>query len=641
MDTEFFKRLMQVLHLEDNENDHLLVAETLRDGGLKCEFVVAKSKDEFIAALGRGNFDLIISDYTLPSYDGLTALATAREKCPQTPFVFFSGTIGEEVAVESLKHGAVDYVLKQRPHRLIPAIRRALRNAEEQARLRQAEAKIREQVDLLDKAQDAIIVCNLERSILYWNKGAERLYGWSAAEVVGQNIRHLLFHDNPPPHLPEVVKSLEEHGEWNGEMPEFTKSGRSVIVQARSTMIRDEQGRPKSLLIINTDITERKLLEEQFLRAQRLESLGALVSGIAHDLNNALVPIIIGVEILRSQSLSEDAESMLRTMETSARRSAEMIKQMLTFARGGETKKSRIHVNHLIKEMGRIVADTFLKSVVCQIRVDKNVPPVYGILTQLHQVLMNLCINARDAMPNGGTLTIAAENVSFKAGETLPHPDVKPGNYVCITIADTGTGISADQLEKIFQPFFTTKSPGKGTGLGLSTCQSIVKNHDGFITVSSQVNIGTQFKVYLPAPTSEKKPSESVPMREPAPPVGKGELVLVVDDEEGLLAIMRTALENYGYKVLTAIGGLEGVARFKANSTVKLVIVDFAMPLMDGVATVAALRKISPDVRIIMASGSEGEFEEARQRAKVNTFIQKPFTTESLLETVHGVLAEK
>ena len=287
----------------------------------------------------------------------------------------------------------------------------------------------------------------------------------------------------------------------DGELHEFTKDGRPVIVQGRSTLIRDEQGRPKSVLIINTDITERKLLEEQFLRAQRLESLGILVSGIAHDLNNTLSPILMGAEIVREEIPSPEIESILDTMQTSARRSKDMVKQMLTFVRGGEAGKMLINPAQLIKEMGRIITDTFPKSIQCRVQVDKSAWPVCGLPTQLHQVLLNLCVNARDAMPEGGTLTLSAKNAQLRSADVALHPDAKPGNYLCMSVADTGTGIPAEQLGKIFEPFFTTKVPGKGTGLGLSTSLSIIKNHDGFITVHSEVGRGTEFKFYLPAAT--------------------------------------------------------------------------------------------------------------------------------------------
>jgi PAS domain S-box-containing protein len=638
METDIFKRPVRVLHLEDNEKDRFLVAELFRVNRLMGEVFPVKSHEEFAAALKSARYDLIISDFTLPSYDGASALSLARELQPEIPFIFFSGTIGEEVAVESLKNGATDYVLKQRPARLVAAVRNALRNAQERARRRHAEKKIREQAELLDMTRDAIIFCDMEPRVLFWNKGAERIYGWTAAEAVGQLLNQLLFRGNPPPQVKEAAKSLEERGEWMGELREFTKDGRTVVVQGRSTLIRDERGQPKSLLIINTDITEQKHLQEQFLRAQRLESLGALVSGIAHDLNNSLVPLLIGVQILRERNASPDTESILHTMETSVRRGAEMVKQVLAFARGGESEAVIIYPNQLVKEISKIIADTFPKSIQCRVRADENAWTISGVPTQLHQVLMNLCVNARDAMLKGGTLTLAVENVTLQPDDVAAHQGVKTGDYVCVTVADTGGGVPADQLEKIFEPFFTTKGPTKGTGLGLSTSRSIIQNHGGFMTVTSAAGRGSEFKFFLPVAVTGRAEAEREKL---PPPSDAGECILVVDDEEGILAMMRAALESYGYDVLTAAGGSEAVTRFTENSNaIHLVISDLGMPLMDGFATAAALRQIRPDIKIVIASGAGEEIKDSGHPVKIDGFLDKPFTRERLLETVYQTLAK-
>ena len=414
----------------------------------------------------------------------------------------------------------------------------------------------------------------------------------------------------------------------------------TIIVQARSTLIRDEQGRPKSLLIINTDITERKLLEEQFLRAQRLESLGVLVSGIAHDLNNTLSPILMGTEHVASTNSPPPKPKAFLTSWKPAPVAAPTWSNKCS-PLPGAVKSSKMPVNsgQLVKEMGRIIADTFPKSIQCRVQVEKSSWPVSGLPTQLHQVLLNLCVNARDAMPDGGTLTLSTKNVQIKPTDVTLHPDAKPGNYLCLSVADTGTGIPAGQLEKIFEPFFTTKAPGKGTGLGLSTSLGIVRNHDGFMTVHSEVGRGTEFKIFLPA--AAERPVQT-PLKRLSLPPGNGERILIVDDEEAVLAIMRSALENYSYKVLPASGGLEAVALFARNpDAVHLVITDLDMPFMDGRAVIAALRKIRRDLKIIAASGTEKEKENSLRDVKADAFISKPFTSESLLETVYKVLVAK
>ncbi|MDE3067492.1 MAG: response regulator [Verrucomicrobiota bacterium] len=638
MDVVSLQSPVRVLHLEDDPNDPVLVAELLRTGGLQCDFVTARTEAEFTDALRRARFDLIISDYTLPHYDGLAALSRARELQPDTPFIFFSGTIGEEAAVEMLQHGAADYVVKQRPQRLVAAIRRALASAAERADLRRAEARIREQAELLNQTHDAIILCELDSAeprILFWSRGAERIYGWRAEEVMGKSLPQVLFQGNPPSRVREAAKILNERGEWMGELREFTKDGRQVVVQGRSTVIRDGAGRPQSLLIINTDITERKFLEEKFLRAQRLESLGVLISGIAHDLNNILVPLLIGVQLLREQKASSESEPILNTMEDSVRRGSEMLKQVLTFARGGETNKTVVRPDQLVREVGKIIANTFPKSIQCRVQADETVAVVSGVPAQLHQVLMNLCVNARDAMPEGGVLTLAVYTAPLDPADVAARPGVAPGDYVCFTVADTGTGIPAGQLDKIFEPFFTTKPPGKGTGLGLSTSLGIVKKHGGFMTVRSEAGRGTEFKCFLPAVGAGVKTT-----REPLlPPTGAGECVLVVDDEQGIVAIVRAALESYGYRVVTAGGGAEALTRFAEHpDALHLVIVDLDMPFMNGWELIAALRELRPGIRVLIAGGSIGEAEEAASRAQHTTFIAKPFTNQELLEAVHRAL---
>ncbi|MEI9960799.1 MAG: response regulator [Limisphaerales bacterium] len=638
MNEEPLKRQMRVLHLEDNEQDQFLVAELLRANGLDCQFTVAKDREEFTAALAAAKYDLIISDFSLPSYDGVSALSLAQEIQPETPYIFFSGTIGEEVAVNSLQNGATDYVLKQRPSRLFPAILRALRNAAERARLRQAEEVIRQQGALLNKAQDAIIVCNMERTIMYWNQGAERVYGWSAAEALGKNVRSILFRDNVPPQLQEATKNLNEGGEWSGELSEFTKDGKVVIVQSRATLIRDESGRPKSLLIINTNITEKKNYEAQLLRSQRMESIGTLAGGIAHDLNNALAPIIIAAQLLKENKNEDERTKFLDMICASANRSAAMVRQILSFARGSKDQAQQIELPHLISEMVKIVRDTFPKSIFINVRMGENLWNISGDATELHQVLLNLCVNARDAMPQGGELTLGAEN-TLLTPETLPAGTTVPsGSYVLLTVTDTGTGIPPEVLPRIFEQFFTTKTPDKGTGLGLSTVANIVKNHNGFIQLHSEVNKGTKFKIYLPATQSAKviqpQPQEKIL------PTGQGELILVMDDEATVRQLVKTTLESYGYQVVTAMSGLDGITTFEENKEkIRLLISDTDMPFMDGLTAIRAMQKIKANFPIIIASGGKAE---PGQYQRIDTarltLLAKPYTVEQLLQTVAKVI---
>ncbi len=498
------KSPLQILHLEDDPADAELVRELLQAEGIACAVKCVRTRQEYELALERADFDLIISDYSLPKFDGLSALALAREKCPEKPVILVSGTMGEEAAVESLKRGATDYVLKDRLARLPAAVRRAVSEAEEFARLRSAETalrhtedKIREQAALLDKAQDAIVVRDLEDRILYWNKSAERLYGWTAEEAIGKNANKLLYQGDSF-QLDRASRIVLDRGEWVGELRQVTKGGKAVIVESRWTLVRDKNGEPEAKLIINTDITERKKLEAQFLRAQRLETIGALAGGIAHDLKNTLSPILMGTQLLAKELTSESSHKLLGTMQTSAVRGLEMINQILTFARGVGGEPAVLQIEQVVGEMQKLARETFPRSIQISSRTAPGLYPVVGNATQLHQVLLNLCINARDAMPEGGTLTIEAANARLNH-RSHGEGDPVSGAYVVLTVSDTGHGISPEVRDRIFEPFFTTKEAGKGTGLGLSTVQGIVKSHGGFLDVSSELDKGTTFRVFLPA----------------------------------------------------------------------------------------------------------------------------------------------
>lgn len=490
--------MLQVLHLEDNLADATLVESILQTEGISSKVTCVKTRAEYEAALERGDFDVILSDYSLPQFDGLSALALARQRQPDKPLIFVSGTMGEEAAVESLKQGATDYVLKDHLARLPSAVLRAVAEAHELARSQQAEETIREQAALLDKAQDAIMVRDLEERIRFWNKSAERMYGWTAEEALGRNADELL-NQGESNELEAANQGVLQKGEWQGEIQQLTKDGKIITVQSRWSLVRDKAGQPKSKLIINTDVTERRRLEAQFRRAQRLETIGALTGGIAHDLNNILMPILLGSQFLAKEVSSESGRSMLETMRSSATRGSEMINQILAFARGVGGKPAVLEVSQLLREMEKLTRETFARTIRIEVTTAAQLYPVMGNPTQLHQVLLNLCINARDAMPAGGSLRLHAENIVLAQINTRLEPEPVSGPFVMITVADTGHGIALEVQDRIFEPFFTTKEPGKGTGLGLSTVQGIVKSHGGFLEVSSKLGEGATFRVYLPA----------------------------------------------------------------------------------------------------------------------------------------------
>ena len=504
---------------------------------------------------------------------------------------------------------------------------------------KQAEEQIAEQAALLDKARDAILVRDLEGKILFWSKGAERIYGWMSQEAVGRNVLEILGTD--PKKFVALNGLTISQGEWDGEIQHLTKERREITVDIHTTLIQDDKGHPKSVLSINTDITEKKNLEAQFLRAQRMESIGTLAGGVAHDLNNILAPIMMSIDILKTTSDSPETQRILETIGISAKRGADIVRQVLTFARGIEGERIEVQPKHLLKELENIIKDTFPKNILLQFRIPNDTWTIQGDPTQVHQILLNLSVNARDAMPNGGTLTIGVENCVIDEQYAAMNLQAKPGRYVKISVTDSGTGIPQDIIDKIFDPFFTTKELSKGTGLGLSTVMGIVKSHEGFINVYSEPGKGTTFRVYLPVIelSSEARKEQTQRL---SPPRGNGETILVVDDEASILTITSQTLQTFGYRTLTATDGATAVAVYAEHmNEIAVVLTDMAMPIMDGPATIRALKQINPAVKIIAASGLNANGGVAKvSGAGVKHFLTKPYTAATLLRTMRAILDE-
>ncbi|MEM9924964.1 MAG: PAS domain S-box protein [Cyanobacteria bacterium P01_D01_bin.50] len=499
-----------------------------------------------------------------------------------------------------------------------------------------AEHQLREQATLLDIASDAIIMRDLSHTILLWNKSAEIIYGWTEEEAINNNAYELLQPELLLGKHQDIYKTVLENGSWQGELKKISKSGKEIIVQSRWTLVRDEHYQPKSILTVDTDITQKKELEKQFLRAQRMESIGTLASGIAHDLNNVLSPILMSVELLKNKSRNQQEIELIKIVENNAKRGANLVKQVLSFARGIEGDRTVIQVKELIWEMKQIVEKTFPKSIVFNGEIQQGLWQIWGDSTQLHQVLMNLCLNARDAMPDNGKLTISAENIVIDDNYARMHLDAPVGSYVVISVSDTGIGIPPKLLDRVFEPFFTTKVFGKGTGLGLSTVLGIIKGHNGFINVSSQVGQGTKFEVYLPAAnTNASRQSEDLKT-----PLGNGELILVVDDEPSIRDITLTSLEQYNYKAITANDGIEAVALYAQHKNkISAAIIDMMMPNMDGATTINTLHKMNPYLRMLAVSGLAKCEHNINDKSNLYTaFLPKPYTARELLTALHIML---
>lgn len=497
---------------------------------------------------------------------------------------------------------------------------------------------LRQQAELLDRARDAIMVLELDDSIAYWNAGATRTYGWEPSEAVGRSVLDLLYAD--PEVLETATTRVLESGEWNGEVQHLHKDGSHLWVECRWSLVRDDEGNPRRILAIHTDVTEKRKLTAQFLRAQRMESIGTLAGGIAHDLNNVLAPILLSVEMLQTGDWDdpEARRESLETIEASASRGAEMVRQVLVFARGVEGSRVSVDLHRVVAELGRVVRDTFPKNIRFESSLSEHLWPLAGDPTQVHQVLMNLFVNARDAMAGrAGALRLRAENLEIDEQDSSVIPDAPPGRYVHISVEDTGAGIPPEIVDQIFDPFFTTKEVGGGTGLGLSTVDTIVRSHKGFLNVYSEPNRGTRFRIYLPASITDEDRREE---RRSDSPVGQGELILVVDDEASVRETTRRTLETFGYRVVTAADGSHAVDIYRERGAeIDAVLTDVMMPVMDGIATIRALRTMDSEVRIIAASGLGTDESVARASdAGARHFLPKPFTTRSLLSTLHALL---
>lgn len=755
---------LHILHLEDSEPDAELVAAKLASDYPECVVQHAASQQQFENALHKGGFDLILSDYTLNGYDGLSALKLARSHCPDKPFIFLSGTIGEERAIEALKSGATDYVIKDRPSRLVPAIRQAMARHEEERlhrrteealqqnreRFRQitenvadlilmldlagrcvysnpaydatvgrpgekasgdilrdvhpadqsivrelfldtirtgiggraeyrlihsdgtvrhveaqnsvvrdstgvttqvlivardvterqaANERIRHQADLLNRAQDAILMRDMENKITYWNHSAARIYGWSAEQAQGRDTSSLWNEDSAQVEVARHATLF--YGEWTGEMRQRSRTGADLIMQSRWSLVQGKDGLPEGFLVINTDIAEKKRLESQFLRVQRTESIGLLAGGVAHDINNALVPIMVSTDMLESIATDPEAKQFISSIRASAQHGAALVRQLLAFARGAVGQHNELSLQPLLQDFVSFVAQTFPRNVELKLETPEEPWPVRGDSTQLKQVLVNLCLNARDAMPDGGRISIRLENQMLEPAAARALHELKPGPHVVLYITDTGSGMESSVVDKIFDPFFTTKEVGKGTGLGLAAVRGIVKGHGGTIAAESTPGKGTTFQIYLPA----LAPSLLI---EPKAPIaktrirGSGEGILLVDDEPGVRNILTALLSASGYHVLKASSGTEALAVFDARvDEIALVLTDVTMPDGDGFMLVDELRSRNVKIPLLMMSGlaGGGHYEERARRLDV-PMLAKPITRDSLVTAVHSALAK-
>ena len=639
---------IRILQLEDDPDDAKLIAAELRRAWPACEVVSVYTLPSFEAALRTNTFDAILSDFALRGFSGFDALELARRVAPDVPFLTVSGTIGEEKAVELLKAGAIDYVLKDRPARLAQSIERAMRDANMRRLHRAAEQKVRETEErfrhLAEYSGDVFWFANMDPGlkVRYVSAAVETIWGRKPSEFYADSSLWL-----QSLHAEDRGRFEEKFNAWlAGDDNRFVDEFRIIRpdggvrwIHSTAIVAGDSFGQGRRLSGIARDITQTKEAVEQTLRAQRLESIGLLAGGVAHDLNNALAPILMGLDLMRPQ-LPPALLPMYESMQLSANRGAAMVRQLLGFARGAEGQKVLVDVRRAVRDIEHLANSTFAKSITTTMRLTSAPVPVMIDPTLLHQVLLNLCVNARDAMPNGGTLTIEVDQRHVDESYAGFIREARPGDYVLVAISDTGTGIEPELLPKIFDPFFTTKPMGVGTGLGLTTVAGIVHNHGGFVQVESHVGRGTTFRIYLPyASTGGAEAPEDAEVQTYD---GHGRGVLVIDDEEPVRTLLKQLLERFGFHVFTGADGAEALATYADHrDAIHLVITDERMPHLDGISFVRALRHLSTGLPTIVMSGlhNENRLKEFGSLG-VTQFLHKPFALTELIGALATCLGD-
>lgn len=661
-----------ILLIEDNRAEARLLQEILKGSVLhQAKLTHVNRLEEGIAYCGQHPVDIILLDLTLPDSYGLASLDTLLGKVPGVPIVVLTNTNDDDLAVQAVRRGAQDYLVKRQVNQdlLVRSLRYAIERQQGEEALREAnetlEQRVQQRTAELDNANTLLLQevqerkhiqerltlaqqaakmgtfeWNLATNQVIWSPELEHLYSIEPGGFGDTYEPWLttLYEDDRPEIEQALHRALTARQPINTEFRVHQQGSTLGWIAVKSNTYHDASGIPQRIVGIHMDITEMKQMEAQFLRVQRLESLGTLASGIAHDLNNILTPIL-GVTQLLPLKLSDmtgQTRQLIDMLETSARRGSSLIKQILSFARGVEGKRISLQLSHILQEIRQIMAQTLPKSIEIRLCLNPQLWMVEGDATPLHQVFMNLCVNARDAMAQGGTLCIQAENLELDVAAAHTFFEAQPGRYVHITVTDTGKGIPPENLSRIFDPFFTTKDIGKGTGLGLSAVMGIVKSHRGFVDVQSEVNKGSQFSVYLPATQSDvalvKETRDLL--------VGHQEMVLVVDDEAAIREVMKMTLETYQYRVLTAASGTDAIALYQTHKDdIDLLLMDMMMPSMDGSILMTLLLQINPDVKAIAMSGlSSTKMIQRASSLGFRDFLPKPLITEDLLKALRDCL---
>ncbi|MFH0726927.1 MAG: response regulator [Pseudomonadota bacterium] len=631
--------LIRILHLEDDPADAELARARLDEAGLTYRITRVQTRVEFEKALQRESYDIILTDFQLPLYDGMSALRLALERCPDVPFIFVSGTMGEDAAIEGLIEGATDYVLKQKLSRLAPAINRALQEAENRRARRRAEEQLHKLSRAVEQSASTVVITDPRGYIEFANPRFTETTGYTLTEAIGKHTRVLKSGHTPAETYTQLWETITTGKEWRGEFLNKKKNGELYWESASISPVKNADGVITNFLAVKEDITGRKRLEERLAQAQKMESVGRLAGGVAHDFNNMLGVILGHTELaLDGMDPAEPLFSTLRQIRKAAGHSADLTRQLLAFARKQTVSPRVIDLNEAVEGMLKMLRRLIGEDIVLAWLPGTRLWPVEMDPSQIDQILANLCVNARDAIAGVGKVTIETGMVNFTANDCIGCPELIPGDFVRLTVSDDGHGMDKKTLDQVFEPFFTTKEIGKGTGLGLATVYGIVKQNNGFITLCSEPEHGTTFKIHLPRHVS--KPGQMRTESPAAPAVGGDETILLVEDEPTTRDIARLILEKWGYRVLAASTPGEAVRVAGEHPLeIHLLLTDVVMPEMNGRDLAKTIASFCPEIRTLFMSGYTGDIiaHQGVLDAGVH-FIQKPFSMGGLAAKVREAL---